>query len=172
MPIRSTSQAFTLLLGLLAAVPYSGIDINLPALAATGATLGAGPSEVGLTMSAFVLSLAGRYEYIPNDTRTPGDKALAELTGALTTPAQTPAQQLATTVASLPFKSVEQLRAEAATYDKAVGEIASLASAPLDTVDQMKVAVALVERDRPALQLFASKFAAIARQHAKAKRDE
>jgi DHA1 family bicyclomycin/chloramphenicol resistance-like MFS transporter len=58
MRIPSTSFAFTLLLGLLAAVPYSGIDINLPALAATGATLGAAASEVGLTMSAFVLSLA------------------------------------------------------------------------------------------------------------------
>ena len=47
-----------LLLGFLAAVPYSGIDINLPALAATGATLGVSASEVGLTMSAFMLSLA------------------------------------------------------------------------------------------------------------------
>ena len=77
-------------------------------------------------------------------------------------PAQTPAQQLAATVASLPFKSVEQLRAEAAAYDKAVAEIASLARTPLDTADQTKVAVAVVERDRPALKLFASKFAAIA----------
>jgi DHA1 family bicyclomycin/chloramphenicol resistance-like MFS transporter len=34
MQIRPTSFGFTLLLGLLAAVPYSGIDINLPALAA------------------------------------------------------------------------------------------------------------------------------------------
>jgi MFS transporter, DHA1 family, multidrug resistance protein len=58
MQIRPTSFGFTLLLGLLAAVPYSGIDINLPALAATGATLGVSPSEVGLTMSAFMLSLA------------------------------------------------------------------------------------------------------------------
>lgn len=58
MRIHPTSFAFTLLLGFLAAVPYSGIDINLPALAATGATLGASPSEVGLTMSAFMLSLA------------------------------------------------------------------------------------------------------------------
>jgi MFS transporter, DHA1 family, multidrug resistance protein len=41
-----------------AAVPYSGIDINLPALATTGATLGVSPSEVSLTMSAFMLSLA------------------------------------------------------------------------------------------------------------------
>jgi DHA1 family bicyclomycin/chloramphenicol resistance-like MFS transporter len=58
MPIQPSSFAFTLLLGFLAAVPYSGIDINLPALAATGATLGASASEVGLTMSAFMLSLA------------------------------------------------------------------------------------------------------------------
>lgn len=47
-----------IMLGVLAAVPYSGIDINLPALAATGTTLGVMPSEVGLTMSAFMLSLA------------------------------------------------------------------------------------------------------------------
>ena len=58
MQIQPASLSFTLLLGFLAAVPYSGIDINLPALAATGATLGARPSEVGLTMSAFMLSLA------------------------------------------------------------------------------------------------------------------
>ena len=58
MQIQPASFAFTLLLGFLAAVPYSGIDINLPALAATGATLGASASEVGLTMSAFMLSLA------------------------------------------------------------------------------------------------------------------
>ena len=58
MRIQPASFAFTLLLGSLAAVPYSGIDINLPALAATGTTLGVSPSEVGLTMSAFMLSLA------------------------------------------------------------------------------------------------------------------
>jgi MFS transporter, DHA1 family, multidrug resistance protein len=58
MRMPSTSPAFTLLLGALAAVLCSGIDINLPALAATGTTLGASPSDVGLTMSAFVLSLA------------------------------------------------------------------------------------------------------------------
>jgi MFS transporter, DHA1 family, multidrug resistance protein len=58
MQIRPASFCFALLLGFLAAVPYSGIDINLPALAATGATLGVSPSEVGLTMSAFMLSLA------------------------------------------------------------------------------------------------------------------
>ena len=56
--IQPTSFAFTLLLGFLAAVPYSGIDVNLPALAATGATLGVSPSDVGLTMSSFMLSLA------------------------------------------------------------------------------------------------------------------
>jgi DHA1 family bicyclomycin/chloramphenicol resistance-like MFS transporter len=58
MQIQRASFAFTLLLGFLASVPYSGIDINLPALAATGAALGASPSDVGLTMSAFMLSLA------------------------------------------------------------------------------------------------------------------
>jgi MFS transporter, DHA1 family, multidrug resistance protein len=58
MRIRSTSFAFTLLLGFLAAVPYSGIDINLPALSATGTTLNASAADVGLTMSAFVFSLA------------------------------------------------------------------------------------------------------------------
>jgi MFS transporter, DHA1 family, multidrug resistance protein len=58
MQIQPTSFAFMLLLGLLAAVPYSGIDINLPALAATGATLDVSTSGVGLTMSAFMLSLA------------------------------------------------------------------------------------------------------------------
>src|SRR5258708_12156881 len=58
MQIEPASFAFTLLLGFLAAVPYSGIDINLPALASTGATLGASLSDVGLTMSAFMLSLA------------------------------------------------------------------------------------------------------------------
>jgi DHA1 family bicyclomycin/chloramphenicol resistance-like MFS transporter len=58
MQIQPASFAFTLLLGFFAAVPYSGIDINLPALAATGATFGVSPSEVGLTMSAFMLSLA------------------------------------------------------------------------------------------------------------------
>lgn len=58
MRIEPESLAFTLLLGALAAVPYTGIDINLPALAATGAALGASASDVGLTMSAFMLSLA------------------------------------------------------------------------------------------------------------------
>ena len=58
MQMQPTSFAFTLLLGFLAAVPYSGIDINLPALAATGTSLGKSASDVGLTMSAFMFSLA------------------------------------------------------------------------------------------------------------------
>jgi DHA1 family bicyclomycin/chloramphenicol resistance-like MFS transporter len=57
MLIQPTSFAFTLLLVFLAAMPYSGIDISLPALSATGATLGVSASDVGLTISAFVLSL-------------------------------------------------------------------------------------------------------------------
>ena len=58
MKNQPASASLTLLLGGLAAVPYSGIDINLPALSATAATLRVGPSNVGLTMSAFMLSLA------------------------------------------------------------------------------------------------------------------
>ena len=58
MEIDHKSFAFTLMLGLLAALPYASIDINLPALAATGATLGVSASQIGLTMSAFMLSLA------------------------------------------------------------------------------------------------------------------
>lgn len=58
MRIQPASFAFTLLLGLLASVPYSGIDMSLPALAATGAALGARPADVGFTMSVFMLSLA------------------------------------------------------------------------------------------------------------------
>ena len=58
MPIQPASFAFTLLLGLLAAVPFSAIDMSLPAVAATATALGVRPSEVGLTMSVFMLSLA------------------------------------------------------------------------------------------------------------------
>ena len=58
MRIEPHSFAFTVLLGSLAAVPYSGIDINLPALAATGLTFDASAADVGLTMSAFMFSLA------------------------------------------------------------------------------------------------------------------
>jgi MFS transporter, DHA1 family, multidrug resistance protein len=56
--IQPASLGFTLMLGFLAAVPYSSLDINLPALAATGAALSVSPAKVGLTMSAFMLSLA------------------------------------------------------------------------------------------------------------------
>jgi MFS transporter, DHA1 family, multidrug resistance protein len=58
MPLRPSSFAFTVLLGLLASVPFSSIDMSLPAVTATGAALGALPGQVGLTMSVFMLSLA------------------------------------------------------------------------------------------------------------------
>ena len=43
MPIQPASFAFTLLLGLLAAVPFSAIDMSLPAVAATATALGVRP---------------------------------------------------------------------------------------------------------------------------------
>jgi MFS transporter, DHA1 family, multidrug resistance protein len=49
--------AFTLLLGLLSALPTFGIDMILPTLSATGADLGAPPSDVGQAMSVYLLSL-------------------------------------------------------------------------------------------------------------------
>jgi DHA1 family bicyclomycin/chloramphenicol resistance-like MFS transporter len=58
MKNQPASARLTLLLGGLAAVPYSGIDINLPALSATAATLRVSPSNVGFTIGAFMLSLA------------------------------------------------------------------------------------------------------------------
>lgn len=57
MRIYPNSLAFTLLLGLLAALPTFGIDMILPTLSATGTALGAPPSHVGLTMSVYLLSL-------------------------------------------------------------------------------------------------------------------
>jgi hypothetical protein len=51
--IQPVSFAFTLLLGFLAIVPYSGIDINLAALA--GDWLRLACSDIGLMMSAFML---------------------------------------------------------------------------------------------------------------------
>jgi DHA1 family bicyclomycin/chloramphenicol resistance-like MFS transporter len=57
MRIQTNSFAFTVLLGLLAALPSFGIDMVLPALPATGAALGVSASEAGLTMSVFLLSL-------------------------------------------------------------------------------------------------------------------
>jgi DHA1 family bicyclomycin/chloramphenicol resistance-like MFS transporter len=55
--IPPNSFAFTLLLGLLASLPTFGIDMILPTLAATGTDLGAPPSDVGLAMSVYLLSL-------------------------------------------------------------------------------------------------------------------
>jgi DHA1 family bicyclomycin/chloramphenicol resistance-like MFS transporter len=56
--IPPTSIAFTLLLGFLVALPSFGIDMSLPALTATGATLHVAPAQVGLTMSLFMLGFA------------------------------------------------------------------------------------------------------------------
>lgn len=56
-PINRNSFAFTLLLGLLAAVPTFGIDVILPTLSATGVALGATPSAVGTAMTVYLLSL-------------------------------------------------------------------------------------------------------------------
>lgn len=58
MRVRPASLAFTILLGLLAAIPSFGIDMSLTALAATGAALGVPASEAGLTISVFMVSLA------------------------------------------------------------------------------------------------------------------
>ena len=58
MRIPPTSMAFTLLLGFLVALPSFGIDMSLPALTATGATLRVAPAQVGLTMSLFMLGFA------------------------------------------------------------------------------------------------------------------
>src|SRR3954463_9475532 len=57
MRIHPNSFAFTVLLGVLSAVPTFGIDMILPTLAATGADIGAPPSDVGLAMSVYLLGL-------------------------------------------------------------------------------------------------------------------
>ena len=57
MRIKPDSRALTCLLGLLAALPTFGIDMILPTLSATGASLGAPASEVGLAMSVYLLGL-------------------------------------------------------------------------------------------------------------------
>jgi MFS transporter, DHA1 family, multidrug resistance protein len=46
---------FALLLGALAALPSFGIDMSLPALGATGASLGVSADEAGLTISLFMI---------------------------------------------------------------------------------------------------------------------
>jgi DHA1 family bicyclomycin/chloramphenicol resistance-like MFS transporter len=55
--INPASFGFTLLLGLLSVLPPFGIDMILPALPATGASLGVPPSDIGLAMSVYLLSL-------------------------------------------------------------------------------------------------------------------
>jgi MFS transporter, DHA1 family, multidrug resistance protein len=55
--IRPDSLPFTLLLGLLSSLPTFGIDMILTTLSATGADLGAPPSDVGLAMSVYLLGL-------------------------------------------------------------------------------------------------------------------
>lgn len=57
MRIHPNSFAFTLLLGLLSALPTFGIDMILPTLSATGAALGAPASEVGWAMSAYLFGV-------------------------------------------------------------------------------------------------------------------
>ncbi len=56
--LSPNSAAFTLLLGALAALPSFGIDMNLPALGAIGASLGVDADGAGLTMSVFMISFA------------------------------------------------------------------------------------------------------------------
>jgi MFS transporter, DHA1 family, multidrug resistance protein len=53
-----TSTAFTLLLGLLVALPSFGIDMSLPALTSVGAALSVAPERAGLMMSLFMLGFA------------------------------------------------------------------------------------------------------------------
>ena len=50
MGLDPASFGFTLLLGLLAALPSCGIDMILPALSATSASLGVSPSDAGLAI--------------------------------------------------------------------------------------------------------------------------
>jgi DHA1 family bicyclomycin/chloramphenicol resistance-like MFS transporter len=58
MRIPPASTAFTLLLGFLVALPSFGIDMSLPALAATGAALHVAPAQAGLMISLFMLGFA------------------------------------------------------------------------------------------------------------------
>lgn len=57
MGLDPASFGFTLLLGLLAALPSCGIDMILPALSATSASLGVSPSDAGLAMSVYLLGI-------------------------------------------------------------------------------------------------------------------
>jgi DHA1 family bicyclomycin/chloramphenicol resistance-like MFS transporter len=56
--VPPASMAFTVLLGFLVALPSFGIDMSLPALIATGASLGVAPAQAGLTMSLFMFGFA------------------------------------------------------------------------------------------------------------------
>jgi MFS transporter, DHA1 family, multidrug resistance protein len=59
MRIAPDSLGFTLMLGLLATLPTFGIDMLLPSLSATGASLSVSSAQVGLAMSVYLLSLGG-----------------------------------------------------------------------------------------------------------------
>jgi Major Facilitator Superfamily len=56
--IPPTCTAFTLLMGFLVALPSFGIDMSLPALSATGASLHVAPAKAGLMMSVFMIGFA------------------------------------------------------------------------------------------------------------------
>jgi DHA1 family bicyclomycin/chloramphenicol resistance-like MFS transporter len=58
MRIKPNSISFTLLLGLLAALPPLSIDMGLPAFAKIATSLSASPASVGLTLSLFMLGYA------------------------------------------------------------------------------------------------------------------
>lgn len=70
MRISPNSFAFTLLIGLMSSLPTFGIDMILPSLTAMGAALDAPPSNVGLAMSVYLLSLgAALLVYGPSSDR-------------------------------------------------------------------------------------------------------
>ncbi|CAD5923986.1 MULTISPECIES: multidrug effflux MFS transporter [Planktothrix] len=58
MRFKPNSVGFTLLLGVLAALPPLSIDMGLPAFPAIGISLNASPAAVGLTLSLFMLGYA------------------------------------------------------------------------------------------------------------------
>src|SRR5277367_1680591 len=58
MALSPRSFGFTLLIAGLAAMPPLSIDMSLPAMGAIGATLGAPPSQAGLTLSLFMAGFA------------------------------------------------------------------------------------------------------------------
>ena len=58
LPIRSDSAAFTLILGVLAALPPLSIDIAQPTLLAVEGELGSTPRTIGLTLTLFMVGFA------------------------------------------------------------------------------------------------------------------